>query len=91
MIDQEEMALLIYWHNRLIFCSVSYGITKKHHHIAEAIAECRTLALAPVILFHLYMGLFESIFLGFKSVRWAFWLLQYWLYAYFLEMSLVKF
>ncbi|KAI8572768.1 hypothetical protein RHMOL_Rhmol01G0226000 [Rhododendron molle] len=81
--EEEHVALLIYWLNKCIFCVSSNRIAKEFTDIAKALASGQKLALAPLILAHLYHGMQELLTNKFVFAPGPLWIITLWLWSYF--------
>lgn len=86
--SQEHISFLLMWLCKFVFCVASHKVTKEYIYIAEVLAEGRPLALGTFVLSRLYRGL-HSITSNDMTVNVGgpFWLLQFWLQAYFPELG----
>ncbi|GMP35633.1 hypothetical protein CsSME_00008002 [Camellia sinensis var. sinensis] len=85
--EDEHVRFLVMWLNKFLFCNASHKITKDYTELAIALAAGRKLALAPLVLFHLYRVLAEFLNRKFLNTDGPFWLLHLWLQAYFPEIG----
>ncbi|XP_058198501.1 uncharacterized protein LOC131314020 [Rhododendron vialii] len=83
VIEEEHVALFIYWLNKCIFCVSSSRITKEFTDIAKALASGQKLALAPLVLAHLYRGMQELLTNKFAFAPGLIWIVTLWLWSYF--------
>lgn len=61
MIEKEHISFLTYWLNRFIFCISSQKVTKNFLDLAKIFLARRKLAIAPIILAHLYRSMKELV------------------------------
>ncbi|XP_059637842.1 uncharacterized protein LOC132279816 [Cornus florida] len=83
----EHIAFLIYWLNKCMFRGPAGAITKDFTQVAIALASGQKLALAPLVLSHLYRAIHDFIAVNFATGAGPLWLLQFWLQAYFPELG----
>ena len=84
--DDEHVAFLIYWLDKLIFCNSLVVITKEHTNLALALAlaEGKPIPLAPIVWSLLVRGLHDYFLSNFRSnPSGPLWLIQLWLLSYF--------
>lgn len=87
---QEECSFYLYWLCKFMVCSSLKRITLGFTSIAIALASGHWLALGPFLLSILYWFLFSFTRERFSdSLNEPLWLLQLWIYAYFLSLALV--
>ncbi|CAL5328053.1 unnamed protein product [Camellia sinensis] len=85
--EDEHVRFLVMWLNKFLFCNASHKITKDYTGLAISLAAGRKLALAPLVLSHLYRVLAEFLNRKFLNTDGPFWLLHLWLQAYFPEIG----
>lgn len=84
--EHEHISLLIMWLSKFVFCDTSEKITRKYTQLAFALARGKKLALAPLVLCHLYHTCKGIVGNRFGRAGGPFWILQLWLQSYFPEV-----
>ncbi|XP_059650274.1 uncharacterized protein LOC132296045 [Cornus florida] len=84
---QEHIGFLLLWLCRHLLCAPAIQITKDLTQLAIALSKCKAMALAPFLLVSLYRGISDLIVSNFSRSGGPFWLYQFWLHAYFPELS----
>ncbi|XP_071907005.1 uncharacterized protein [Coffea arabica] len=85
--DEEHLAFLVYWLNKIIFCSPDNKISKELQKVAFALHAGISVNIPVLVLSHLYRGIYELISKQFKAAGGPLWILQLWLKSYFPELG----
>nr|GLL36383.1 uncharacterized protein LOC109181101 [Ipomoea trifida] len=84
--ENEHVSFLIMWLSKFVFCDTSERISRKYTQLAFALANGKKLALAPLVLCHLYHTCKGIVGNRFGRCGGPFWILQLWLQSYFPEV-----
>ncbi|XP_059670735.1 uncharacterized protein LOC132316243 [Cornus florida] len=85
--DAEHIAFLLAWLNKFLLCVPAFQVTKDFIHVAVALSRGKHLALAPLVLSHLYRGIYDLLISNFGRCGGPLWYFQIWLQVYFPELG----